>query len=116
MKFSIYDKKEFEKFLNSLSKKARTKVLAQIKLIEEIGLINSMMMNWVKKLDNNLYEIRCEIDGFYPRALFFRFIQKEIESEDNTEYIITNGFSKKTNKTPKKEINKANKRRLRYIP
>ena len=115
MKFVLYDKEEFKEYLNTLPLKVRTKVLALIEAIEQLGLVEAMKNGWVSKLQNNLYEIRLEMNGLFPRAIFFKVI---VEHSDSTtgepEYVITNAYSKKTNKTPKTEINKALGRRRKY--
>ena len=50
----------------------------------------------IMKVDKNLYEIRLKCPNSIQRALYFHVI--------NNRYIITHGFTKKTQKTPKREI------------
>lgn len=108
MQFEVYDDKEFDEYLDSLSSVQASKVVKLIEQIKTVGLTESIKMQWVKKLENNLFEIRCEIDGIFPRTLFFKF-KKDVNKDDY--YIITNSFLKKTNRIPKKELDKAKKRR-----
>jgi len=54
---------------------------------------------WVKKLNSEIYEIRSKISSNIQRALYFHI--------KNNQYIITHGFTKKTQKTPIKEIIRA---------
>ena len=42
-------------------------------------------MKWVKKLDNNLYEIRSKFGSNIQRAIYFQKV--------NNEYIITHGMN-----------------------
>ncbi|MFD1317730.1 type II toxin-antitoxin system RelE/ParE family toxin [Loigolactobacillus zhaoyuanensis] len=60
---------------------------------------------YVKKLDKNLYEIRSRQGSTIQRGLYFHVA--------NEKYIITHGFTKKTQKTPSNEIAKA--KRIRWI-
>ncbi|WP_245573129.1 type II toxin-antitoxin system RelE/ParE family toxin [Jeotgalicoccus psychrophilus] len=60
-----------------------------------------------KKLDKNLYEIRCQFSNNIQRAVYFHM-------EDN-QYVMTHGFTKKTQRTPPNEIKKAKRLRRRYL-
>ena len=90
---------EFEEFYNSLPTKDRNKLRATIDMIEEAGIQAAIQLEWVKKLDSEIYEIRSKISSNIQRALYFHV--------RNNQYIITHGFTKKTQKTPTKEIRKA---------
>ena len=90
---------EFEEFYNSLPTKDRNKLRATIDMIEEAGIQAAIQLEWVKKLDSEIYEIRSKISSNIQRALYFHV--------RNNQYIITHGFTKKTQKTPTKEIIKA---------
>ena len=87
---------EFEEFYNSLPTKDRNKLRATIDMIEEAGIQAAIQLEWVKKLDSEIYEIRSKISSNIQRALYFHV--------RNNQYIITHGFTKKTQKTPKREI------------
>lgn len=58
-------------------------------------------MRWVKKLEGqkNLYELRSKISRNIQRTLYFHV--------EGTRYVITHGFTKKSQKTPVKEIRHA---------
>jgi len=56
-------------------------------------------MQWVKLIEKDLYEIRSKLASNIQRAFYFQVV--------NNEYYITSGFTKKTQKTPKREIDKA---------
>lgn len=92
-------KSEFINFIYSLPDKDRIKLLKTIEKIENNGFPNAIRMEWVKKLDNNVYEIRSKLGSNIQRAIYFQKV--------NNEYIITHGFTKKTQKTPPREIEHA---------
>lgn len=90
---------EFIEFYKKLPTKDRAKLLATIKRIEEEGLETAKAMQWVKLIEKDLYEIRSKLASNIQRAFYFQVV--------NNEYYITSGFTKKTQKTPKREIDKA---------
>ena len=94
-----------EDFLMSLDIKMRTKVIHLMELLEEKG--TSMREPYTKPLEDGIFELRCKLGTDLTRALFFFYHGGKI--------VITNGFVKKTQKTPKKEIRLAIARREDYI-
>lgn len=60
-----------------------------------------------KYLEDGIFEIRAKIGTNITRVLYFFYHGREI--------ILTNGFIKKTQKTPKKEIELAKKYRDDYL-
>lgn len=90
---------EFEEFYNSLPTKDRNKLRATIDMLEKAGIQPAIQLEWVKKLNSEIYEIRSKISSNIQRALYFHI--------KNNQYIITHGFTKKTQKTPIKEIIRA---------
>lgn len=98
---------EFQEYLDSLSEKARAKLLARIYIISIKGIRVGIEHDWVKPLEKNLYEIRSRISNNQQRGLYFHV--------DGNHYIITHGFTKKSNKTPSKEINHAKNLREEYL-
>ena len=90
---------EFEEFYNSLPVKDRNKLRATIEMIEEAGIQAAIQLEWIKKLDSEINEIRSKVSSNIQRALYFHV--------KNNQYIITHGFTKKTQKTPIKEIERA---------
>ena len=89
---------EFVEFYKSLPQKDKEKLLATISIIQEHGLLTTQHMEWVKKLNSHIFEIRSKVSSNIQRALYFHAV-------DNR-YII-NGFTKKSQKTPINEIKKA---------
>ncbi len=55
--------------------------------------------DWVKPLEKNLYEIRSRVSNNQYRGIYFHV--------DGERYVITHGFTKKTRKTPLREIEHA---------
>lgn len=90
---------EFMEWYRELPKKDKEKLFAVINNVESKGMLIAQRLKWVKKLDNNLYELRSKVGSNIQRACYFHV--------NNGQYIITHGFTKKTEKTPKKEINHA---------
>lgn len=102
-KFEFYTrpngKTEFIEFLQSLPIKDKQKLLATISMVQEQGLMVAQRMEWIKKLDSDIFEIRSKASSNIQRALYFHVV-------DNR-FIITHGFTKKTQKTPATEIKHA---------
>ena len=73
----------------------------------EVGLLVAQRMEWIKKVDNDIFEIRSKVSSNIQRALYFHVTDER--------YIITHGFTKKTQKTPTNEIIKAKKYRADYL-
>ena len=97
--------KEFEEFVIALPKKDQLKLLATIKSIQEHGLEVAISMQWVKKLERDLYEIRSKHSSNIQRGIYFHL--------RDADYYITHGFTKKMQKTPQREIDKAKRIRKR---
>lgn len=97
---------EFAEFYKALPLKERRKLVALIQTIEQVGLGTAVKMKWVRKLDVNLYEIRSKVASNIQRGLYFH--------DEGPHYVITHGFTKKTQKTPSREINHAKDLREEY--
>lgn len=106
IELDYYDWDEFEEYLDSLSDKDDAKLLAVINNIEEQGLAIAERQKWVKKLESNLYEIRSKRSSNIQRTIYFH--------GENNKYVITHGFTKKTQKIPKSELEKELRRRGLY--
>mgnify|MGYP001252258514 CR=1 FL=1 len=90
---------EFLEYYHHLPKKDRTKLFEVILNVQSDGLIIAEKMQWVKKLDDNLFELRSKFGSNIQRVLYFRV--------EETRFIVTHGFTKKTEQTPAKEIRHA---------
>ena len=75
-----------------------------LELLELRG--NTLREPYSKELDNGIFELRIKQSSNITRILYFFVIGKKI--------ILTNGFVKKTEKTPKREIDLAKSRRKIY--
>ena len=60
-----------------------------------------------KHLDDGIFEIRCKVGNNITRVIYFFYYEGKI--------ILTNGFVKKTQKTPKKEIELVKERRRDFV-
>lgn len=92
-------------FMNSLDTKMRAKLLRLQLLLEQNG--NMLTEPYSKHLEDGIFELRAQQGNNIARALYFFRVGQKI--------IITNGFIKKTKKTPKSELNLAKKYRTEYI-
>lgn len=92
----------FQEFLDSLSEKDRKEFIAVIKQVSTFGFQQSQKLKLTKVIagQENLFELRISGELSEQRGLYFKY--------DKGKYLITNGFTKKSQKTPKKEIKKAN--------
>ena len=86
--------KPAKNFILGLDTKMRAKVLGIINVLEEKG--NQLRKPYSKHLDDGIFEIRGKVGTDITRVLYFFYYGKKI--------IITNGYIKKTQKTPKREI------------
>lgn len=97
--------KPVEMFLDSLDDKMRAKLISLLVLLSEEG--NELREPYSKHLQEGIFEIRCKLGNNITRVLYFFYYDKKI--------ILTNGFVKKTQKTPKKQLTIAMDRRKSYI-
>ena len=94
-----------EKFLISLDKKMRAKLVGMIEILEEKG--NMLREPYSKSLGDGIFELRCKFGSDITRVLYFFIYERKI--------ILTNGFVKKTQKTPKSEIALAKKYKKDFL-
>lgn len=94
-----------KEFLLALDKKMRAKLLVELDLLEENG--PQLREPYSKHLEDGIFELRAKQGSDITRVLYFFFVGKKI--------ILTNGFTKKTQKTPRTEIATAKKYRAEYI-
>ena len=94
-----------EKFLNSLDIKMRNKILMILNVLQERG--NQLREPYSKHLEDGIFEVRGKVGNDISRVLYFFYYNGKI--------IMTNGFIKKTQKTPMSEIELAKKYRNEYL-
>ena len=92
-------------FILSLDTKMQAKVLRTGSLLREAG--PSLREPYSKSLSDGIFEIRTKFGSDITRILYFFVIGKKI--------ILTNGFIKKTQKTPPAEIELAKQYRADYL-
>jgi phage-related protein len=98
---------EFGEFIDSLPQKDSAKLLSVIHNTEIEGISVAAKMKWVKKIDDDLYELRSKHGSDIQRAIYFH--------KASTKYIITHGFSKQTDKTPQNEKQHARNMMEKYM-
>jgi phage-related protein len=103
--FNIVFLREVEVFLTSLDVKARNKIVFNI---DKARIM--LDSNLFKKLNDDIWEFRTTFQSNDYRLLAFW----DKTDNQNTLVICTHGFIKKSQKTPKSEIQKALKIRLEY--
>ena len=81
-------------FLDSLDNKMAAKMYGMIELLEENG--PALRMPYSEHLQDGIFELRAKVSNNITRVLYFFYVGRKI--------ILTNGFVKKTQKTPKKEL------------
>lgn len=95
-----------EEFIDGLSDKQAAKVAWVMRLIEDLDRIPSQYWKRLKSTDN-IWEARIQFGGNAFRILGFEHGGRFI--------ILTNGFAKKTQKTPQSEIALAEQRKRQYL-
>lgn len=95
----------FNEFVKSVPRKSRIKILAFIDVLEYLDVIPS---NYLKHIEgtSGLYEARVDFANDAYRIFCF-FDRGRI-------IVLLNGFHKKTQKTPRKEIQRALHLRKKY--
>lgn len=92
-------------FILSLDTKMRAKVLRTVSLLGDSG--PTLREPYSKPLDDGIFEIRTKFGSYITRVLYFFVVGKNV--------ILTNGFIKKSQKTPQAEIELAKKYRAEYL-
>ena len=83
----------------------RAKVLRTVSLLGDSG--PTLREPYSKPLDDGIFEIRTKFGSDITRVLYFFVVGKKV--------ILTNGFIKKSQKTPLAEIELAKKYRAEYL-
>ena len=91
-------------FLDSLDSKMRAKTLYSLSILEEYG--NQLREPYSKAIGDGLFELRVKFASDITRIFYFFVVNNKI--------VLTNGFVKKTAKTPKAELDLARKYKSDY--
>ena len=93
-----------EEFILSQGVKMRAKILMALEFLEEHG--PALREPFSKSLGDGIFEVRAKQGSDISRVLYFFVVGRKI--------ILTNGFVKKTARTPPREIDRAKRYRLDY--
>ena len=94
-----------EDFILSLDLKMRAKIFAVLELLEIKG--PELREPFSKTLEDGIFEIRAKQGSDISRVLYFFVVGRKV--------ILTNGFVKKTQKTPPRELDRAKRYRADYL-
>ena len=102
----FYYKNYYLDFFNTLDPKVKMKFNWTLKLISQI---EKVPIKYFKHIEDTsgLYEVRVEVGSNIFRVFSF--------FDEGQLVILVNGFQKKSQKTPKKEIEKAEKLKKQYF-
>lgn len=92
-------------FFDSLNGKQAQKIAWVLELFEEMSVVPKQYFKKLKNTDD-IWEVRIIFSGDIFRILGF-FVS-------NNNFVLTNGFIKKSQKTPQSEINLAEERKRNY--
>lgn len=101
----LFFKHYFEKFFIRQKSKVQEKIIWTFTLIEEIPRVPETYLKHIENT-NGLYEIRIKIGSDTFRIFCF--------FDDGKLIVLANGFQKKSQKTPKQEIETALKIKAEY--
>ena len=92
-------------FILSMDKKMRAKMLRTISLLADNG--PDLREPCSKPLGDSIFELRAKVGSDISRVLYFFIVGRRV--------ILTNGFIKKTQKTPPAELERAKRYRADYL-
>jgi phage-related protein len=105
--FDVVFLEDADKFLETLEQKAKVKILYNIK---KATLVNDATL-FKKLVNTEIWEFRT----LYNKIQYRIFAFWDKRNDTNTLVICTHGIVKKTQETPKQEIDKAEKIRNEYF-
>ena len=94
-----------KEFLLSLDNKMRAKMIRTIEMLRHNGY--ELREPYSKNIGNGIMELRAKIGSDITRVMYFFVVGRKA--------ILTNGFVKKTQKTPEEEIERAKRYRADYL-
>ena len=102
----IFHKTYFIDFYSTLDAKAKTKVQYVLELIKQVERVPDKFLSAMAGYDG-LYEVRIEFQSNIYR-IFCCF-------DEGNLVVLFNGFQKKTQKTPREELEKAIRLKIEYF-
>lgn len=97
-------KKPAKDFIFTLDEKMQAKMLRNLDLLEANG--SALRMPYSEALEDGIFELRAKESSNITRVFYFFYVGKKA--------ILTNGFVKKSQKTPKRELALAKKYKADY--
>ena len=97
--------KPVERFLSNLEPSARAKVVRSLEMLRMFPVVPAKF--WYKLSDQKLWSIRAEYAGNIYRIL--------ATTAKGNKVILLHGFQKKSQKTPKQDMEIAQQRQRRYF-
>ena len=97
-------KKPVEIFLDELDNNMRSKAITSLEILSQHG--NMLREPYSKPIGKGLFELRIKFASDISRIFYFFYVDNKI--------VVTNGFVKKTKKTPPNEIALAMKYKAEY--
>lgn len=105
----FYDKEDgtepAKDFILSLDTKMRAKMFRTVELLQKNG--NRLREPESKPIEDGIMELRAKVGSDISRVLYFFVVGHKV--------VLTNGFIKKTQKTPRSEIERAKQYRADYL-
>lgn len=98
-------RKYFEEFYSQQDEKVKKKILWTLRVMEELEQIPAHYLKFIQN-SSGLYEIRVQVGNNIFRIFCFFDLDNLV--------VIGNGFQKKTQKTPKQQIKKAEQIKTDY--
>lgn len=86
-----------QEFLDSLPIRLREKTLRSLRLLQELG--PQLRGEETEHIRDGLFELRTKFGSDITRVFYFFFVGQKI--------VVTGGFIKKSQKTPRREIERA---------
>lgn len=102
---TLFYKNYFREFFEKQRDKVKAKIIWTLELIEDVQKVPETYLKYMENTDG-LYEIRVQLGSDIFRIFCF--------FDEGKLVVLANGFQKKTQKTPQKEIEKALKIKAEY--
>jgi phage-related protein len=101
----VFYKDYFEEFFEKQNHKVKNKIIWTLQIMQELDRIPETYLKYIENTEG-LYEVRIQQSSNIFRIFCF--------FDEGQLVILVNGFQKKTQKTPKNEIEKAIKIKKEY--